>query len=289
MIQQGSQEWLNQRKGRITASNVGAILRHNPYRKREDVMRAMVRDALGAPSEFDGNIATRYGNANEQNACFEFELETGLSTQEAPFVEFEDWAGASVDRWVGDDAFVEFKAPFSLRKDPNPVFKKLREQEYYWDQVQFQSFCVKRDKFHFYQWSPHGSDWTVARADYEWRDNNIPKLRQFYAEYLHERDNNADEHLAARRVMLDSPEAHGMVREYDELVEQMAWLDERKKDLLSDMVRIAGEKDAEFAGRKLTKVVKEGAVSWAKLSKEHCPTVDTKPYRGKPSEYWRLS
>jgi putative phage-type endonuclease len=288
MIEQRSPEWFEQRRKRVTASSVGAILGHDPYRDRNDVMRAMARDALGAPSEFDGNIATRYGQANEQNARLDFELETGLSIDDAPFVAFDDWAGASPDGWVGDNAIIEIKCPFSLRKETQPVFKKLTDQQHYLDQVQFQLFCTGKDKAHFFQWSPYGNDWTVTFADHAWRDENLPRLKQFYAEFL-DALSNPDEYLKPKRITLDSPEAHKMIREWDEVNEQLGWLEERKKDLLAQIVQAAGEKDAEFAGRKLTKVVKVGAVSWAKMAKDHCPNVDTTPYLGKPSEHWRLS
>jgi len=290
MIEQRSPEWFAQRKKRITGSNVGAILGMDPYRDRHDVMRAMVRDAMGAESEFSGNIATNYGTANEQNARMDFELEIGLPVMDAPFVPYEDWAGASPDGWVGDNAIIEIKCPFSLRKDEQPVFKRLRgEQEHYYAQVQFQLFCTGKDKAYFWQWSPYGNDLTVVQVDHAWRDENLPKLRQFFAEFLHELESNSAEHLALKRITLDSPEAHKMVREWDEISEQLGWLEERKKDLLAQIVQAAGEKNAEFAGRKLTKVEQQGAVSWAKLAKEHCPNVDTRPYRGKSSSYWKLS
>ena len=289
MIEQGSEAWFLARKNRLTGSNVGAVLGMDPWRDRNDVMRAMVREYHGAETEFKGNPATQWGNANEENARMDFELISNLKCNSAPFVEFEDWFGASPDGFVGDDALAEFKCPYGLRKDPNPVFKKLVEQPHYYAQVQAELFCTGRVKCHFHQWTACDSDWTVVHIDYAWRDENLPKLRQFYAEYLYERDNNAAEHLAPKRITLDSPEAHKMIREWDEVNEQLGWLEERKKDLLAHIVQTAGEKDAEFAGRKLTKVEKKGAVSWAKLAKDHCPNVDTTPYVGKPSEYWRLS
>ena len=289
MIAQRSDAWHEQRKRRVTASSVGAILGHDPWRKRGDVMRQMVRDALGAPKEWDGNVATAYGTANEENARFDFELETGIDTDPAPFVEYEDWAGSSPDRFIGKSAILEIKAPYGLRKDPNPTFKHLLDQEQYWDQVQFQSYCTGRDHIYFWQWTAHGNSLTETHADQDWRDKNLPVLRQFYAEFLDELANNFEEHLAPKRITLDSPEAHKMIREWDEIAEQIAWLDERKKDLLKDIVAVAGEKDAEFAGRKLTKVTKAGVVSYAKAFKELMPNANLDPYKGAQSEYWRLS
>lgn len=80
-----------------------------------------------------------------------------------------------------------------------------------------------------------------------------------------------------------------MVAEWDDLAEQIASLTERKKGLLDSMVSLASGKDTLFAGRKLTQVEREGAVSYARVVKEHCANVDLEPYRGKASTYWKLS
>ena len=70
-MEQRTWEWFEARKGRITASSVGAILGHAPYATRDDVMRRMVREYHGAPEEFEGNIATEYGTRNEAGALTE--------------------------------------------------------------------------------------------------------------------------------------------------------------------------------------------------------------------------
>lgn len=289
MIEQKTIEWFQQRKNRLTASSVGAVLGEDPWRTRQDVMRQMVRDSYGAENEWKSNPALAWGTANESNARLEFELESGLVCDPAPFIPHEDWLGASPDAIIGFNAIAEFKCPYGLRSEKNPVFKMLSSQPQYYSQIQTQLLCAGIEKCHFYQWTPYGSSWEVVHVDHAWRDENLPKLRQFYAEFLDELANNADEHLAPRRVTLDSPEAHRMVREWDDLCEQEDWVEKRKKELLAEIIAAAGEKNAEFAGRKLTKVEREGSVSWAKLAKEHCPNVDTAAYRGKSSTYWKLT
>ena len=57
-----------ERKGRITASAVGAILGLSKFATADDVLRRMVREHFSAEPEFNGNIATRWGHDNEQNA-----------------------------------------------------------------------------------------------------------------------------------------------------------------------------------------------------------------------------
>ena len=68
MIKQGTKAWLQQRVGRVTGSNVGAVLGVNPYKTPDDVIRQMVRDYHGADPEFKGNAATCWGSFNEEGA-----------------------------------------------------------------------------------------------------------------------------------------------------------------------------------------------------------------------------
>lgn len=277
------------RNKRITASMVGAILGHNPYMTREEAMRAMVRAACGAEPEFKGNIATEYGNANEAGALLEFEMETGIKVTPARFVVLEDWAGCTVDGWTSDGGGIENKCPYALRDKPAPVaFKALWMQPHYDDQVQFQLAVTGVPHIWFNQWTPVDTTYVKVEPDQEWQDKNLPILRQFYAQFLSELE-NPEEHLAPLRIVIDTPAAQKMTREWDEITEQLELLTERKKDLLTDMVALAKERNAEFAGRKLTKVEKAGAVSYAKVVKAKLPDLDLKPWTGKSSEYWRLS
>ena len=104
------------RKGRVTASIVGAILGNSPWMTRADAMRRMVREHFGAENEGKPNIATDYGNANEDNAILDFQMETGLSVTKSRFVTREDFAGCSPDGIVSDGWGLETKCPFGLRK-----------------------------------------------------------------------------------------------------------------------------------------------------------------------------
>lgn len=275
------------RKGRITASMVGAILGLSPFMTRDDAMRAMVREALGAEREFTGNVATEYGNHHEEGAIIEFRMETGLDVSPSGFVTTEDWAGCSPDGIASDKAGLEVKCPYSLRKAEAPApFKTLAEQPHYEAQVQFSLWVTGRDAWHFFQWAPNGTKLETVYPDLEWQAGSLPRLRQFHAEFLHELANNAEDHLAPKRVVIDTPEAHKMIAEWDDLTEQAERVKERKADLLDSMVALAKEKNALIAGRKLTMTERAGSVAYARVVKEHCPDVDLAKYRGKPSQFW---
>jgi len=284
-MEQRTDAWYQARKGRITASQVGAILGNAPYATRADVMRRMVREWHGAPSEFEGNIATEYGTRNEAGALTEYIMETGEDVEAVGFVTREDWAGCSPDGLIGIDGGIEIKCPFGLRKDETPAFKSIFDQPHYYDQVQFSLWVTERDWWHFYQWSPRGTMLERMYASEDWRDENLPKLRQFYAEYLAERENPAI-HLEPKRNVIDTPEAHRVMAEYDQICEAIENAEARKKELLADLVRIAGEKDAIIAGRRLTKTERAGAIAYAKAVKDLLPNADLEKWRGNASSYW---
>lgn len=289
-MEQRTDEWFEARKKRITASAVGGILGLSPHMTRDDVMRNMAREALGAEREFQGNVATRWGALNEDGALIDFRFKTGLDVEQIGFCFYEDWAGCSPDGLVGQDAGLEIKCPYGLRaSDAEVQFKTLAEQPHYEAQVQFSMFVTGRSTWHFFQWSPTDTALETVSADPAWVDQNIPVLRQFYAEFLWELENNAERHLAPKRPVIDTPEAQQMLAEWDEITAQLEELTKRKKDLLDKIVDLCGHNNAEIAGRKITKVEREGAVAYAKVVKDHCKGVDLEPYRSKATSYWKVS
>jgi len=290
MIKQGTAEWHEARKNRVTASIAGAILGLSPFMTRADAMRMMVRESLGAPSEFPDPVPppVAWGNAMEAGAIAEFEMDEGITTTEAPFIPHDEWLGCSPDRLIYDDYGLEQKCPWSIRNNNPPVFKTLEEQPHYNAQIQVCLYVTKRRGWYFNQWTPHGAQWVMVLRDEGWMLDNIPRLRQFWAEFQDELANNPDEHLTDKRITIDTPSAQKMVAEYDQLTEALERAGERRKELLAEMVAMSGDRNSLFANRKLTVTRKTGAISYAKAIKKLLPDADLEPYRGAPSEFWTL-
>lgn len=289
-MKQQSKEWFEARIGRVTGSNVGAILGIDPFRKPQDVMRSMVRDAYGAEREFKGNIATDYGIKNEPLARSEFQMELLLDVKEASFEKHEDWLGASPDGYIDEEnALLEIKCPYSMRNEPAPVpFKSIKKQKHYYGQIQVQLFVTGRDRCYFYQWAPMGTKLEVVEKDESWLDENLPVLRNFWEEYKNELENNYQVHLDPLRKNINSAKAKELVEEYDELAQTIEWAKSRMSDIKNDLIDMAGNQNAEICGRKLTKVERPGSVSYAKAIKENMPDLDLTAYRGEPVVSWRL-
>jgi putative phage-type endonuclease len=285
-MEQRSKEWLEARKGRVTASMVGAILGLDPNCTREEAMRRMVRSYQGLPSEFMGNIATQWGVTHEDEAREAFQYKTNMSVYPAAFVVHPDipWLGASPDGNILHFILFECKCPFGIRNDENPVFKTIEEQPHYHAQMQIQMFVTGRSRCCFWQWTPFGNRLDVVRFDQNWIKENLPKLEAFYEEFLA----ICEEPLGDRVKVIDTPRALQMVAEYDDLKDAIAQAEERKAELLESIVEMCGGEDAIFGGKKLKNIKRDGSISYASAIKELAPNADLEPWRGKPSSYWTL-
>lgn len=287
-MQQRTPEWEAARRGRVTGSAAGAILGLNPHTSRGDVLRRLVRDWHGAEPEFVSNIATRHGTAHEDGAIVDFQMETGIGVTPVGFLPYEDWLGASPDGLTDDGGVLEAKVPFGKRNDPFANFKPLSDQPHYYAQVQVEILCADASHGWFWQWSAYGFDLERVEIDHEWRDENLPRLKQFHAELM-DAIRTPDEHLAPRRVVIDTLEASKLLREYDEMADAEERASARRKAIIEELVHLAGNGDAEVCGRKLTRVDRAGAISYAKALAELAPGADLEKWRGHPSSSWRLT
>ena len=283
-MEQRSDDWRLARRGRITGSVVGAVLGHSPFMSKDDVIRSMVREYHGAPSEFVGGPHIDWGVDNEDGAIWQFEMETGLTVEKCGFFPYEDFAGASPDGLIGDDTIFECKAPYSKRKTGD--FRSIHEQPHYFDQLQMEMIATRRTKAVFYQWSPCGSNAEYVDFSQDWYDKYMPVIRQAYSEYMSEIDN--PEHLEPKRAEVNTQETKLLVDELDQLRDAIAQAEERRKEVEAALVKACGERDAIVWGRKLTRVERAGSISYAKAVKELAPDADLEKWRGKPSTYWKI-
>ena len=286
-MEQRSPEWFAARKGRITGSMVGAALGLDPNTSRDEAMRRMVRAYQGLPSEFEGNIATSWGTNHEEEAREDFEYTHNTPVAPATFVVHPtlDWLGASPDGYIANHALLEIKCPFGLRDKPKPVqFKSIKDQPHYYAQMQIQMYCTDKIACYFWQWTPNDHVLDIVDFDPIWIEVNLPKLEDFYNEFLAICDVPLDD----EKLAIDTVGHRYMIAEYDLLAKQIEKAEARRKEILDALVFESAGQDAVICGRKLTQVHRAGSVSYAAVVKEHLPSLDLEKYRGKPSTYWTL-
>lgn len=280
MEAQRSKEWFQKRKSRITGSIAGAVLGVNPWSSPEDVMRRMVRESLGVFDEFS-NIATEYGVRNEDHATKCLEIDHDLEVKETGFHTYEDWLGASPDGLIGDDTVLEIKTPYGLRNGGE--FKTLKDQPYYYAQVQLEMLCTGRIKAIFYQWAPHGQKIEYINLDHEWLSINLPKLRVFHKQFLNELK-NPKKYLEPKVKTMKDDLFKELVEERKELLEHA----KRLKEVEAQIKQFAEDEGTpiEGYGIKVIHVTRKGSVDYKSIPE--LKNVDLEAYRKPPSEYWSI-
>jgi putative phage-type endonuclease len=280
-LEQGSDDWFNARIGRVTASNVGAILGLSPFRTRDQVMRAMVREWHGALNEFTGNVATEYGNMNEHLARTDYQLKTGNIVETTGFHTHDLWLGASPDGFI-EDGIIEIKCPYSLRNGGE--FKSIEEQPHYYAQIQIQMFVTKTPLCDFVQWHKDGIKIETVKYDICYVAAILPKLKAFYDEFLEELHNPA--HLKSRHDVVESDLMNEKVLHYLELKQQSKSFSELADEMLKQIIEDCGENESVIGDHKLTRVNRK-SIGYAKAVKDLLPDADLSAYESTTS-YWTL-
>lgn len=114
MIEQGSEQWLQMRVGKLTASRMADVLASNTTAARRNYLAQLVAERLtGAVGESFSNAAMAWGTEHEPLARAEYEILTDSSVDQVSFVDHPSiaWCGASPDGLIGDDGLIEIKAP----------------------------------------------------------------------------------------------------------------------------------------------------------------------------------
>ena len=288
-LKQGSDEWFMSRIGFVAGSTVGAILGLSPFMKRDDVMRNMVREWHGSLSEFVGNVATEYGIFHEHLAKSDYEMKSSVNVESTDFHKRDNWIGASPDGLIGDDGLIEIKCPFSVKDDKAPAFKDIADLPHYYAQMQVQMFVTKRLWCDFVQWNKYDMRVQTVRLDSAWLNKNLPALRQFFDDYVVEREMNYKPHLEPRFQHISNA---GMISLANSLVALKADIKAKQDDadkILQLIIEGCNGKDSKIGNHKLLKCKKAGAISYGKALKALLPDADLSDFIGSPIEYWRLT
>lgn len=114
MIEQGSQEWLQMRLGKLTASRMSDVLAAKTTAARRNYMAQLVAERLtGSIAESFSSGPMAWGTEHEPLARAEYEILTDSTVDQVSFVDHPtiEWCGASPDGIVSSVGLVEIKCP----------------------------------------------------------------------------------------------------------------------------------------------------------------------------------
>jgi putative phage-type endonuclease len=117
VIAQGSPEWHDIRRGKVTASRVADLIaktKSGPATSRANYMAELLCERMtGETQPFFSNAAMQWGTDKEPEARAAYCFHTDNDVSEIAFVDHPTiaMAGASPDGLIGDDGLLEIKCP----------------------------------------------------------------------------------------------------------------------------------------------------------------------------------
>ena len=171
MSAQGSDEWLAERAGKVTASALSNVMMAKTTAGYQNYMAQLICERLtGKPVETFKSAAMEHGTETEPQARAFYELETGHDVTECGFIPHPtiEGAGASPDGLIGDDGLVEIKCPQPAKHIRNLTGGTIDKG--YMLQMQFQMECTGRKWCDFVSFNPDFPDdlqMHISRVDFD--------------------------------------------------------------------------------------------------------------------------
>lgn len=153
-IEQGSQEWFDIRKMKMTASKAQAI-GSNGAGLKTYIMELMAESIAKVPEDRYTNADIEAGNNLESDARALYELETGFEVKKVGFVELDEYVGASPDGLIDDNGGIEIKCK-NNKKHFEVILngEKAIESQYIW-QMQMQMWVCNLKWVDFVSFNPN--------------------------------------------------------------------------------------------------------------------------------------
>lgn len=152
-IQQGSELWLQLRKGKFTASNFGDLFAKETTATYQNAIYKVVFELLTneSPESFSNDYMVR-GNELESEAREVYEFETCNKVKNGGFMLYNNFVGASADGIINDKKGLEIKCP-KYSTMINYLLKKELPSQYFW-QVYGQMMVYDFDAVDFFAYHP---------------------------------------------------------------------------------------------------------------------------------------
>jgi putative phage-type endonuclease len=206
---QRSNEWFEQRKNKLTSSDIATALGLNPYKKSVELLL----EKCGLGKTMESNDATLHGQKYEDEAIEKYCYLMGKKNHTFGMISYSDLKDVRSEH----DHTCEFLggSPDGVAEDLNdheelillevkcPLKRSIKHgqiPEYYYPQVQFNMFIMNLNKADFIEYIPPGIGKNVemnivrTHLDHEWLRESVKVLKDFWKEVQYWRNNDITKH-----------------------------------------------------------------------------------------------
>lgn len=151
-FEQGSEEWLKCRLGKLTGSVAHTIATNGKgletlcLEKATEILTGIISDGYK-------NDTMQHGNDYEAEARSIYELETGNTVIQVGFCEDNEFVGVSPDGLIGDDGLIEIKCPTDKTYTQYLIDGVIKPE--YYSQMQMQMLITNRNWCDYVVYNPN--------------------------------------------------------------------------------------------------------------------------------------
>ena len=273
-FEQGTEEWLEMRRSKITASDVATILGENPYQTPYQLWR----EKMGLETR-EVNKAMQFGIDNE-NAARERYIDF-TKKNVAPMVvthPFHDWLMASLDgvTFRADHA-CEIKSIMSVNSFDKPI------PRYHQIQMEVQAACLGLSSIDYVRDDGFEQQIIKYECDPNFLNNNLDKLREFYRCIV---DKIPPPYSDSDYPVRDDFEWIATMQRYFDLDQIIKLHTEELEEVKRKLIELAQGQPSQGGGGRLSKITRKGNIDYGKI--EALKDIDLEQYRKKDSIYWSV-
>ena len=275
-LEQGTQDWLDLRKKKITATDASVIMGASHWKTRLQLYHEKLSDAPPTPP----NERMQRGTNLEPIARDLFNLQTGWNMQPAILV--KDWMMASLDgRDEDSGSIVEIKCP-GERDHAIAVSGKV--PDHYFPQLQHQMYVSGVRLMYYFSFDGMEGVMVKIKRDEEYIKNMVEEEYKFYQCVLNKTPPEPSENDYVEK---DDPLWEQAASEWRAITNQIKKLEEQEEYLRKQLILLSGESNAKGAGISLCQVSRKGNVDYAKIPE--LKNVDLDKYRKSSINSWRIT
>lgn len=276
-MRQGSQEWLELRKSKITATDAVVIMGASHWKTKIQLYKEKTGEIQN--QEFI-NPAMQRGLDLEPLARRCYEKMSGIPVD--PAVVVKGWAMASLDgMYRTGEYIVEIKCP---GKKDHAIAIQGKIPAHYMPQLQHQLYVCNLDQMHYFSFDGEQGVIVEVKRDQSFIDKMLKEELKFHICLKQKTPPDPEE---GDYVEIDDPLWTLYAEKWQEVQEKKKKLEEQEDHLRKQLIFLSGECNARGAGVTLCQVKRRGNIDYSKIPQ--LQGIDLEPYRKDNINSWRLT
>lgn len=288
----GSQEWLDYRRSKITASQSSIILGINPWQTPKDLYEEKIN---GIKQESNSSMVRGLSREIEGIKWAEKHFGTIFSSRTIEHDE-HPWKCATVDG-IDPTGKLVIEIKFANGK-VHELAKEGKVIDYYYSQVQSQISCCDVEEAWFLSCFQHRDarlqysddswlEFTLVhvKRDQDYIDNMISKEKEWYIKHIVMMEE--PELTDADYETIENDQFDQCCSEYLRICKEIAALEKKKKEMHTMALTITNNRSSKSESFKATKFKVKGSVDYSSV--DALKHVNLDMYRKEGREQWKIS